>query len=233
MIDFHCHILPGIDDGSRNVEMSLAMISAQARQGIDTIVATSHFYATQRSPERFLFRRQEAYDKLLSVLPPDSPTILLGAEVLYFPGISHMEALPKLCIEGTDILLLEMPFEPWQDYYIREVRELAHSREFTLMLAHIERYYYDQPVSVWDDFLDLGILMQSNAEFFLPFRTKRKALKLLKEGRIHLLGTDCHNTESRAPRMDEAVNVIRKHLGQTVLDEIDDLGYDLLSEAGI
>ncbi len=230
MIDFHSHILPGIDDGSKDVSTSLSMISAQRDQGIDVIVATSHFYATQRSPEHFLFRRQEAYEKLLPVLPPDTPPILLGAEVLYFPGLSHMRQLPELCIEGTNILLLEMPFDSWSEYYIREVKELARSGEYTIMIAHIERYYFQQPVSVWDDFLNLGILMQSNADFFLSFRTKRKALRLLKEGRVHLLGTDTHNMLTRPPRIAEAVTIIRRHLGQACLDEIDALGRDLLRE---
>ena len=72
--------------------------------------------------------------------------------------------------------------------------------------------------------------MQSNADFFLSFRTRRKALKLLREGRIHLLGTDCHNMSSRAPRMAEARALIRKRLGDETLDEIDTLGKALLAE---
>ncbi len=228
MIDFHSHILPGIDDGSKNTAMSLKMIQALADQGVRTICATSHFYATQRSPSHFLDRRQEAWEMLEAVLPEDAPEILLGAEVLYFPGISRMRELPDLCLEGTNILLLEMPFDSWSDYYIREVKELAHSGEFTILMAHIERYYFKQPVSVWDDFMDLDILMQSNADFFLPFRTRRKALKLLKEGRIHLLGTDTHNMTTRPPRMDEARSMIRTRLGKQVLREIDDLGKSLL-----
>ena len=96
MIDFHSHILPGIDDGSRNVKMSLGMIEELSRQGVDTICATSHFYVTQRTPEHFLERRQEAYELLEPVLPDNAPRILLGAEVLYFPGISRLESLPSL-----------------------------------------------------------------------------------------------------------------------------------------
>ena len=233
MIDFHSHILPGIDDGSKNVKMSLQMLSAMRDQSIDTVVATSHFYATQRSPRRFLERREQAWDLLAPELPDAAPDIILGAEVLYFPGISHMAELPQLCFEGTNILLLEMPFDSWTEYCIREVRELARSGEFTVLLAHIERYYYKQPVSVWDDFLSEGVLMQSNADFFLPFRTRRKALKLLREGRIHLLGTDAHNMAARAPRMDEAVAMIRKHLGPDPLREIDHLGERLLWEGGL
>ena len=230
MIDFHSHILPGIDDGSKNAEMSLQMISSLASQGVDTIAATSHFYATERTPQRFLQRRAEAYDRLKAVLPQDAPRILLGAEVLYFPGINHMEELPQLCLEGTDILLLEMPFTAWNERMIREVDELSRSGVCRIMMAHIERYYFKQPVSVWDSFLDQGILMQSNAEFFLSFRTRHKALKMLKEGRIHLLGTDCHNMSSRAPHMAEARELIRKRLGDETLEEIDALGEALLAE---
>ena len=232
MIDFHSHILPGIDDGSRSVEMSLQMLAAMRQQKIDTVVATSHFYATQRTPHRFLERREAAWESLADALPADAPEIILGAEVLYFPGISHMAELPQLCMEGSNILLLEMPFDSWSEYYIREVMELARSGEFTIVMAHIERYYFKQPVSVWDDFLEEGILMQSNADFFLPFRTRRKALKLLQDGRIHLLGTDAHNVSSRLPRMDEAVEMIRRHLGKAPLNEMDRLGRALLREAG-
>ncbi|MBR0159946.1 MAG: capsular polysaccharide biosynthesis protein [Oscillospiraceae bacterium] len=233
MIDFHSHILPGIDDGSKSVAMSLQMLESMKRQGIDTVAATSHFYVTQRSVRRFLFRREEAFEKLKAELPADAPRILLGAEVLYFPGISRMEELPQLCLEGTNLLLLEMPFEHWTEYAVREVRELAHSQEYTLMFAHIERYYSQQPVSVWDEFLELGVLMQSNADFFLPFSTRRKALKLLKEGRIHLLGTDAHNMSGRAPHMAEARSMIAKRLGAATLEEIDSLGEMILREGGL
>lgn len=233
MIDFHSHILPGIDDGSRSVEMSLQMLETMHKQQIDTVIATSHFYATERSPQRFLYRRQEAWNRLKAELPDDSPKILLGAEVLYFPGISRMAELPELCMEGTNILLLEMPFERWTERMVREVKELAGSGDYTILLAHIERYYFKQPKDVWDDFLDIDILMQSNADFFLPLWTKRKALKLLKEGRIHLLGSDAHNMTERAPRMEQAISMIEKHLGQEVIRQMDRLGRSLLQEGGL
>ena len=234
MIDFHSHILPGIDDGSRNVKMSLGMIEALGRQGVDTICATSHFYVSQRTPEHFLERRQEAYELLEPVLNDDAPRILLGAEVLYFPGISRLESLPDLCLEGTDVLLLEMPFTEWKEYWVREVQDLALSGEFTILMAHIERYYARQPRQVWDRLLELDVLMQANADYFLQqdsifrFRNRNKALKLLKEGRIHLLGTDTHNLTSRPPRMKEARAVIREELGKQALERIDELGEELI-----
>jgi len=73
-----------------------------------------------------------------------------------------------------------------------------------------------------------GVLMQSNAGFFLSLRTRRKALKLLRDGRIHLLGSDAHNMNERAPHMAEAARIIRRRGGQSVLDEIDARGRALL-----
>ena len=233
MIDFHSHVLPCIDDGSRSVPMSVEMLSALRRQGCETVCATPHFYATQRTPQHFLERREEAWQMLEAELPADAPQVLLGAEVLYYPGISRMKELPDLCLQGTRILLLEMPFEAWSEHSVREVKELAHSGDYCILLAHIERYYFQQPRSVWDDFLELGILMQANPRFFLEWRTKRKALKLLRENRLHLLSSDAHNTTSRAPRMDEAQAVIRHHLGDDALHEMDRLGRKMLEVCAV
>ena len=232
MIDFHSHILPGIDDGSKSTKMSLEMLSALRAQGADTIAATPHFYATQRSTESFLNRRAQAAGKLREGLPADAPRILLGAEVLYFPGVGRMEKLEELCLEGTRLLLLEMPFTTWSEYMVREVNELARSGRVTLMLAHMERYYFRQDPSVWDALLDNGVYLQSNAEFFLSFRTRRRALQLLRDGYIHVLGTDCHNMGARAPRLGEARRRIEKHLGAEALQDIDETGEELLRKDG-
>ena len=232
MIDFHSHILPGIDDGSKDVNMSLQMLGALRAQGVDTVAATSHFYATQRSVHRFLERRAEAWEKLKSVVPADAPQILLGAEVLYFPGVSRMEELSQLCLEGTKLLLLEMPFSPWSEYMTREATELARSGRVTVMMAHIERYYDMQPPEVWDSLLENGAILQSNAEFFLSLRTRRRALRLLRDGYIQVLGTDCHNMSGRAPRMGEARKLIERRLGRDALEEIDEFGQVLLRKDG-
>ena len=61
VVDFHTHILPGIDDGSSSAEESLAMLQMEKEQGIDTVVVTPHFYPQEDRPERFLKRRKEAF----------------------------------------------------------------------------------------------------------------------------------------------------------------------------
>ncbi len=231
MIDFHSHILPGIDDGSADVKESLALMKALKKQRVTIVAATPHYYVTQRSPHRFLEKRAYVFSQLLEALPEDRPDIVLGAEVLYFPGISRIEELPSLCLEGTELLLLEMPFGTWTDYMLREVQELARSGQFTVVLAHIERYLTRRNARVWDKLLEEGVLMQSNAEFFLPLLRRRKALRLLQNGYIQLLGSDCHNMNTRAPRLSEARRTICEYLGTEMLREIDALGDELLEGA--
>ena len=229
MIDFHSHILPGIDDGSQSVEESLLMLDALRVQGVDTVIATPHYHADHRSPESFLARREAAWERLRPSLPAHAPRILLGAEVRYYPGVSRMEELPALCVEGTDLLLLEMPFAKWSERQLQEVLELTRCGRFTVIMAHIERYYLQQKRAVWDRLLENGALMQVNADVFCSFAGRVWALRLLREGRIQLLGSDCHDSEQRPPRMDEAAAVIAARLGERPLHRIERLGRSLLS----
>ena len=64
VIDFHSHILPGIDDGARNLETSLAMLRQVSSQGVDYMIATPHFYASHDRVDAFLNRREDAYNSL-------------------------------------------------------------------------------------------------------------------------------------------------------------------------
>ena len=201
MLDLHTHILPGMDDGSKSVEESLLMLREQVRQGVDTVVCTPHFYAEQNDPLRFLQRREIAWNKLKENLTPDLPEIRLGAEVQYFTGISRVEDVMKLKIQGTNLLLLEMPFSKWTDWAIDEAMELNSRDDTQVVLAHIERYLQWQPKDIVERMVNAGFLIQTNVEFFKNWRTKRKALHMLRDGQIDLIASDCHNMTSRAPNM--------------------------------
>ena len=203
MIDFHTHILPGIDDGSRSADESILMLRAMPE--VSHVVATPHFYAWENTPERFLRRRTAAWEQLRERLDDTAPDIRLGAEVCYFEGICRSDELHSLCVEGTNVLLLEMPFEKWSSRAFHDLLELGHRAELRVVLAHA---------------------------FFLRLRTRREALRLVKDGRIHLLGSDCHGAEHRAPNLDEAAQVIRKNLGEDALCEIDRLALRLLDGKG-
>lgn len=219
MIDFHSHILPQMDDGSKNVEESLAMINALSQQGIKTVAATPHFYANDESVQSFVERRRKSFESIELSLTPDMPRILLGAEVKYYEGISRMENLRDLCMGDTELLLLEMPMRRWTEYVLRELTDISCSGKITLVLAHIERYIKLQSDEVIGQLLSSGILLQINARFVCDFFTKRQAMNLLKNRAVHLLGSDCHNMSDRAPDIGRAYEKIKKKLGDEFIAE--------------
>lgn len=202
MIDFHSHILPGMDDGSKSIPQSVSMLRELSRQGVDTVVLSSHFYAQDGSPAQFLERRKRAYQQLRPYLWPELPDLCLGAEVQYFDGISAVEEVRNLRVEGTTYLLLEMPFHHWSRRVMEEVLELSQWPETQLVLAHFERYLEYAPKQIWQTFLDSGIQIQSNVSYFENWKTSRKAISLLETGKIHFLGSDCHNMTTRRPNWD-------------------------------
>ncbi len=219
MTDFHSHLLPGIDDGSDSVETSLAMLELWRQQGISRVCATPHFVAERTTPGRFLRQRDAAWVTLCRARGEGGPEILLGAEVRFFDGISATEELPRLCLAGTKLLLLEMPFARWTERMLGEVAEIRR-RGIVPVAAHLERYISFNPKKAIRRFMDMDILVQCNAEFFLERRTERKALTLLREERIHFLGSDAHNLTSRAPNMGEALALIERKLGTAAIERL-------------
>ena len=203
MIDFHTHILPGIDDGSRSVKESLGLLREEAEQGVTVAALTPHYYAPENSPEQFMVRRQAAWEKLAPHLTGEHPRLLLGAEVLYFEGITAVEEILRLRLEGTPYLLLEMPFCDWSARMVDDVIELNSQPDTQVVLAHFERYRSFVPKDLWKTLQDHQIWLQSNVSFFCNWKTRGKALAMLKRGDIHFVGSDCHNLTSRPPRWQE------------------------------
>ena len=213
MIDFHSHILPGIDDGSKSTEESLQMIGMLKKQGADTICATSHYYADQNSPRRFLERRRKAYEALLEADPELENSIVLGAEFLYYPGFSRMTELSGLCYSGTNLLLLEMPFQPWSRSSVQEILDILQNGEYNILLAHIDRYLkFADPASL-ELLRENGVYIQMNASALNGLWAGSKALRLLREGMVDAIGSDSHNMTNRAPNLDTAYAKIKAKLG--------------------
>ncbi len=212
MIDFHSHILPAMDDGSKNAEESIKMLEMLTNQGITRVVATPHFHANHESVDNFITRREKSYSLISENLNNKAPEIKLGAEVRYYEGISRMENLDKLCIQDTKALLIEMPSTRWTKYTIDELFNLSSSGTITIILAHIERYMDYQSRDIFDALLGNDILMQINASYINSFLTRKKALRLIREQKVHLIGSDCHNLTDRSPDMGTALNTIQKKL---------------------
>lgn len=218
MLDIHSHILPGMDDGSKSPEETAQLLALLQQQGVTTVAATSHFYADRETPESFLSRRKQAFSQL-----PDIPglQILPGAEVTYFPGIGSCDAIIPLQIGDTGLLLVEMPFVHWTDRIVADVCTIPTRLGMIPVLAHIDRYRQKSQFPKYcGQLADSGILFQCNADAFGRGLQCRWALQQLKKGYLHFLGTDCHNTTTRPPKLQMAVQTIAKKLGQDVVSQL-------------
>ncbi len=230
MIDFHSHILPGIDDGSRSADESIAMLNLQISQGVTRVVATPHFLANKESVEAFLLRREASYKTLQQHENfPKNIQLHLGAEVSYYEGISKLKNLPSLCFTNSNLLLIEMPISKWSNYMIHEVMDLACLPGTQIVLAHVERYRSLQSNDVWQQLLHNDILMQVNANYFLRLATRRKGLSQLLHNQIHFLGSDCHDLKIRPPKIGEAYKYIEHKLGNPFLNSMVEFGHSFFN----
>ena len=238
MTDFHTHILPGIDDGSRDIDMTMAMLEAERDMGVTHIYATPHFYAHRKSVSTFLDRRNKALSEVRQILSrrTDLPAITEGAEVYYFTGIGRAEHLSDLCIAGTDILLLEMPFAQWNGDMVRAVDDLIRKRGLRVVLAHVERYErFQKDRSAWHRIIEMPLTLQMNAESFIetgswlrPSHAHKLCMRLIEEHENCIIGSDCHDMTERPPNIAGARQVIEQKAGAERLTAMDRYTNELL-----
>lgn len=200
--DYHCHVLPDFDDGSDSPETSLAMIEKMKSQGVGRIIATPHFYAHREdSVDEYLTRRQEAFDILINASPAVED-IRLGAEVAIENGLSELDSLEKLAVQGTDYILLELPFGNYSRRISEEIYNISCRHGLKVILAHIHRYRGIYNKSQMSEILDIGAVLQVNNEAFRTFGSRRFVKKLIRDGHEIVFGSDSHNMTSRPPNWD-------------------------------
>lgn len=231
VVDFHTHILPGIDDGSKTSEESVAMLQMEAQQGIEHVVLTPHFYAEKESLPHFLERRSRAIERLDAAMVgiEGVPELSVGAEVRIFEGIGNAEFLEELAISGTKCILIEMPMPPWSDSLLKELERIRYKRNLVPIMAHIDRYVGPlRTKGVPEIFSALPVLVQASGSFFVNWKTRNLALKLLQDKKIHLLGSDCHNLDTRVPNLQEALDIIERKTSSSKILRINSLESRLL-----
>lgn len=200
------------------------MLESLAEQGVDTVALTSHYYAEKETPEEFFKRREASYKELTEAIKgrDDLPKLLLGAEVCYYIGISRLQNINEFCIEGTPLAIIEPPlFCKWDRNTIDEILAICRSGKVIVVIAHINRYFIYNDMSVFEEFARAGALLQINTEVALNFRQMLRLKKFNKRDLFHFIGSDCHNMTTRKPVYLEAVKSIEKSLGPMAFDRID------------
>ena len=235
-IDFHTHILPEMDDGAETIEDALSMLKAAKESGAETVILTPH-YQYGMPVSDFCNRRREKLSLLKAAMRKDGgsfPNLLVGAEVLIDGALSDLPDLSRLCIEGTDLILLELPYSHWNDWHFQEVYRIIAERNLSPVMAHIERYLKKaEDIAKIDKLISIGARFQINAQPFLTFSGKRVIRTLAAEGLISAIGSDCHDMKHRSPDITRATNVFAKKFGDPFFDYLYNKTSKLLSEHSI
>lgn len=220
MIDFHTHILPQMDDGAKDLGCAVNMLKNYNSD--DLVVLSPHFYPWEETPESFLERREKAYETLLQAKNQNNfPHFLKGAEVYYFDGICTFDNLKSLAIEGTSLLLLEMPYGRWTSRQIENVGKIKALTGITPVIAHIERYI---PLQRFSDNIknlsELSVYVQINTSYVL--NRSYSALKMLRQGKAQFLGSDCHDDKGHSPNLKKAIELVKNKLGEQFVLQLED-----------
>lgn len=199
LTDYHCHVLPDIDDGAETPEISEKMLDLMKMQGVGRVILTPHFYPhRERSVEDFLNKRAEAFTKISH---RSEFKFHLGAEVAIQRGFSEIPGIERLAIEGTNLMLLELPFSGYGRWVLDEIHNLK-CAGIVPMLAHIHRYIGIYSKSQLNEILNTDAIFQVNAEAFASFRERRFVKKLIRSGAKVVFGSDAHNITDRKPNWD-------------------------------
>lgn len=215
--DIHSHILPGVDDGAKNMEETLAMLRTAKKQGIRTIIATPHYKVGQHKKTAEELEQIKEMVQLEADEAGLDMEILLGNELYYNRELC--ERLDKglaLTLADTRYVLVE--FSVFSDYteLYQGLRNLIQGG-YIPILAHMERYEcLRKDKDKIKELISLGIYMQMNTESLKRHANK----KLVKEGYIHFFGSDSHNTDNRKPNMQDGINELGKSVSREQLEQI-------------
>lgn len=224
MIDLHCHVLPGIDDGSQSMEQTMEMLRIASREGIEAIIVTPHYKEGRRNADISTIVKcmQGVQEKIeeqgLGV------RLYPGNEIFYFDGVEELlEQDRVLTLNGTDRVLVE--FSPTEEYtYIRNSLDNIRAQGYVPVLAHVERYecMVKHPEHV-KELKHMDVEIQINASSVqgkLGRKVQQFLYQLLKDRCVYYVGTDAHNAESRAPEFQECYQMLKKKFDAAYIEEI-------------
>lgn len=214
-VDMHIHVLPGIDDGSQNMETTLEMLRIAREEGITDMIVTPHFKQGHHNAGREKIER--LIDEVTEAMKAESLDIIHlypGNEIYYYEGAGEDVAKDLIrSMNGTDRALIE--FSPSERYnYIRNAVDEMMGAGFVPILAHVERYMclVETPDLV-RELKEMGAEIQVNASSItgnLGPKVKSFTHRLLKQEIVDYIGTDAHDTGRRAPKVKKCISVLRR-----------------------
>lgn len=223
-IDIHSHILPQIDDGAKNIDMSMKMLRIAQEGGIQSIILTPHnkpmhYNAGPEKIRSLTDELQEAADRAGIKI-----RLYTGNEIYYRSDILEiLEQRKASTMAGSEYVLLE--FGPMDDFdYIRNGIFQVLSGGYRPILAHAERYgSVASSVERVREIVKMGCYIQLNAGSIMGqygFGTKKFTRQILKQGLAHFVATDAHDDIKRKPCLSDCAKYVSKKLGEDYANQI-------------
>lgn len=204
-IDLHTHILPGVDDGAKDISQAVKMISMAYANGTRGIFLTPHYGRRFKgiSPDIIT----DAFESFSAAVRKQCPdlNLYLGSEIHYeLDTAALLEQGACLTLHGTDFCLIEFGTMSRSSTVRQAIWELVRYG-YTPIIAHAERYStFVQNPSLVEEVLSMGALIQINADSVLGrngFKTKRFCARMLKRRQVHFIGSDAHDLSRRRPKL--------------------------------
>ncbi|WP_035775534.1 CpsB/CapC family capsule biosynthesis tyrosine phosphatase [Butyrivibrio sp. VCB2001] len=217
-IDIHCHILPGVDDGSPDMATSLEMLRIADKNGITHLILTPHHKPMHHnvSPEHNVVYRKKLQEAAKEA--GIKAKLFSGNEIYYSDETMEELIEGKICsLAGSDYVLVE--FHPTNPYKaIQNAVSRVQAAGFIPIIAHVERYsdIVSHPARV-KDLIEMGSFIQVNASSIMGkygFGISHFTKKLLKEELVHFIASDAHDTGRRAPNLLDCRNYIERKYGE-------------------
>lgn len=223
LIDIHSHILPGLDDGAKNMQQSLEMLKLSHQNGISIVIATPHYYHVYPQKKGALSRRSNALSRLNQAYRDTLPVeILLGFEVFGNHDLLYRSSLGSLTLAGTPWMLIERPYIYSEDF--EDVFEMLLQNNLRPIIAHPERYNdFLDDFDLLQDFISRNAWSQITADALLGYQGKavqRWCIRAIELGLVQLVASDAHNVKRRPPRLQAAAQILVDIFGHNKMVEL-------------
>ena len=222
MIDFHNHILPSVDDGSKSIDMSLSMLQHAQNQGITDVVNTVHLQHPKMDGKNVSFNTiNKEIDTLKNILNKNNIdiNIHIGSEVFFLPNLVELIDNPLATIGNGKYMLIEFQVHQLPYIHKQELFDLKMAG-VTPIIAHPERYNdVMEDISIVTNWLESGCIIQVDAGSVLGYLgsgAQKTSERIIKNGWCHILGSDSHNDRGRNFCLKEAVELVRNWIGDEV-----------------
>jgi len=223
IVDIHSHIIPGIDDGSKNMEMTLEMIRNAEKEGTKEMVATPHYLLEYGEATIIDVKNHVKEINMLLENEKIDVKIYSGQEVYFTEKIIEDYLEGNIgTINDSRYMLIEFPMDKFDENTFDILYELQ-VRDIVPIIAHPERYkFFIENPSLINEFINQGYLFQVNAgsiEGKFGQNVKKTTDLFLTNNIYNFIGSDAHNIKSRNTGLKNAMDLIEKGMNKNIFQD--------------